>query len=82
MTNYTLILYICDTLNVYRDVLAVDAFPCRMAFERGKEREFCFLVVSNEISGWIIFLMKNYLDAHQDGIVLMYRLHKWTRCTD
>ncbi|KAL3533286.1 hypothetical protein ACH5RR_006807 [Cinchona calisaya] len=32
----------------------VDAVPCRIAFERGKERHFCFLAVSLGTSGWII----------------------------
>ncbi|KAK1430005.1 hypothetical protein QVD17_12426 [Tagetes erecta] len=32
----------------------VDAVPCRIAFERGKERHFNFLAVSMGISGWII----------------------------
>ncbi|CAI9099301.1 OLC1v1036096C1 [Oldenlandia corymbosa var. corymbosa] len=31
-----------------------DALPCRIAFERGKERHFCFLSVSSGTSGWII----------------------------
>ncbi|KAI3805553.1 hypothetical protein L1987_28043 [Smallanthus sonchifolius] len=31
-----------------------DAVPCRIAFERGKERHFNFLAVSIGISGWII----------------------------
>ncbi|KAG9141783.1 hypothetical protein Leryth_023501 [Lithospermum erythrorhizon] len=32
----------------------VDAVPCRIAFERGKERQFSFLAVSIGISGWVI----------------------------
>lgn len=32
----------------------VDAVPCRIAFERGKERHFNFLAISMGISGWII----------------------------
>ncbi|MFS7960448.1 hypothetical protein Hanom_Chr08g00703271 [Helianthus anomalus] len=31
-----------------------DAVPCRIAFERGKERHFSFLAVSIGISGWIL----------------------------
>lgn len=33
---------------------SVDAVPCRIAFERGKERHFCFLAVSLGTSGWIV----------------------------
>ncbi|KAK6942033.1 hypothetical protein RJ641_027410, partial [Dillenia turbinata] len=32
----------------------VDAVPCRIAFERGRERHFCFLALSVGIYGWII----------------------------
>ncbi|XP_071729683.1 protein TRANSPARENT TESTA 9 isoform X2 [Rutidosis leptorrhynchoides] len=32
----------------------VDSVPCRIAFERGKERHFSFLAISIGISGWII----------------------------
>lgn len=32
----------------------VDAVPCRIAFERGKERHFHFLTISVGISGWLI----------------------------
>ncbi|XP_019255586.1 PREDICTED: uncharacterized protein LOC109234169 isoform X3 [Nicotiana attenuata] len=32
----------------------VDAVPCRIAFERGKERHFHFLAISVGSSGWII----------------------------
>uniref|UniRef100_A0A0E0KNS3 FPL domain-containing protein n=1 Tax=Oryza punctata TaxID=4537 RepID=A0A0E0KNS3_ORYPU len=38
------------------EVNLVDAVPCRIAFERGKERHFCFLALSNGTSGWIILL--------------------------
>ncbi|KAI7730306.1 hypothetical protein M8C21_019899, partial [Ambrosia artemisiifolia] len=34
----------------------VDAVPCRIAFERGKERHFSFLAVSMGISGWILLV--------------------------
>lgn len=37
-------------------ILAVDAVPCRIAFERGKERHFCFLAISHGTSGWILLL--------------------------
>ena len=33
---------------------SVDAVPCRIAFERGKERHFSFLAISMGTSGWII----------------------------
>ncbi|AEE77444.1 CLEC16A-like protein [Arabidopsis thaliana] len=32
----------------------VDAVPCRIAFERGKERDFSFLALSSGESGWIV----------------------------
>ncbi|XP_059287332.1 protein TRANSPARENT TESTA 9 isoform X2 [Lycium ferocissimum] len=32
----------------------VDAVPCRIAFERGKERHFHFLAISVGTSGWLI----------------------------
>ncbi|XP_076949842.1 protein TRANSPARENT TESTA 9-like [Bidens hawaiensis] len=32
----------------------IDAIPCRIAFERGKERHFSFLAVSMGTSGWIV----------------------------
>ncbi|GAV59701.1 FPL domain-containing protein [Cephalotus follicularis] len=36
------------------EIRLVDAVPCRIAFERGKERHFCFLAVSMGTSGWVI----------------------------
>ncbi|KAJ6296411.1 hypothetical protein OIU78_024293 [Salix suchowensis] len=47
------------------ELTLVDAVPCRIAFERGKERYFCFLATSVGSSGWIILaeelpLKKNY----------------------
>ncbi|XP_006652159.3 protein TRANSPARENT TESTA 9 [Oryza brachyantha] len=38
------------------EVNLVDAVPCRIAFERGKERHFCFLALSKGTSGWILLL--------------------------
>ncbi|XP_066346907.1 protein TRANSPARENT TESTA 9-like isoform X4 [Miscanthus floridulus] len=38
------------------EVNLVDAVPCRIAFERGKERHFCFLAISHRTSGWILLL--------------------------
>ncbi|XP_030952476.1 protein TRANSPARENT TESTA 9 isoform X1 [Quercus lobata] len=32
----------------------VDAVPCRIAFERGKERHFSFLAISMGTSGWLV----------------------------
>lgn len=45
--------------------MAVNALPCRIAFERGKERHFCFLAVSMGTSGWVLLseelpLKQNY----------------------
>lgn len=47
------------------ELKVVDALPCRIAFERGKERYFRFLAVSAGISGWLILaeelpLKQNY----------------------
>ncbi|XP_031096090.1 protein TRANSPARENT TESTA 9 [Ipomoea triloba] len=36
------------------EVNLVDAVPCRIAFERGKERHFCFLAITAGISGWLV----------------------------
>ena len=33
---------------------AVGALPCRIAFERGKERHFWFVAISMGTSGWIL----------------------------
>ncbi|KAL6660439.1 hypothetical protein ACP70R_001985 [Stipagrostis hirtigluma subsp. patula] len=50
------------------EINLVDAVPCRIAFERGKERHFCFLAISNGTSGWILLLEE--LPLKQDrGIV-------------
>ncbi|XP_062093862.1 protein TRANSPARENT TESTA 9 isoform X4 [Humulus lupulus] len=43
----------------------VDAVPCRIAFERGKERHFFFLPISWGMSGWVVLaeelpLKRNY----------------------
>lgn len=32
----------------------MDAVPCRIAFERGKERHFQFLALSIGSSGWLV----------------------------
>ncbi|KAL6851525.1 hypothetical protein ACP4OV_020458 [Aristida adscensionis] len=50
------------------EINLVDSVPCRIAFERGKERHFCFLAISNGTSGWILLLEE--LPLKQDrGIV-------------
>ncbi|XP_050236865.1 protein TRANSPARENT TESTA 9-like isoform X1 [Mercurialis annua] len=46
----------------------VDAVPCRIAFERGKERHFCFLAMSWGTSGWILLAEELPL-KHQYGVV-------------
>ncbi|XP_062164002.1 protein TRANSPARENT TESTA 9 [Alnus glutinosa] len=42
----------------------VDAVPCRIAFERGKERHFCFLALSMGASGWIVLAEASPLKQH------------------
>ncbi|GAB2267401.1 Protein TRANSPARENT TESTA 9 [Dionaea muscipula] len=38
------------------EVKLVDAIPCRIAFERGKERHFRFLALSMGTSGWLVLV--------------------------
>ncbi|KAI9112504.1 hypothetical protein K1719_016427 [Acacia pycnantha] len=38
------------------EVSLVNAVPCRIAFERGKDRHFCFLAISLGISGWLVLV--------------------------
>ncbi|KMZ62321.1 hypothetical protein ZOSMA_474G00130 [Zostera marina] len=45
-----------------------DAVPCKIAFERGKERHFSFLAISRGTSGWII-LAEEYTDRPKYGII-------------
>lgn len=47
---------------------AVDAVPCRIAFERGKERHFYFLPISFGTSGWAVLAEELPLKQHY-GIV-------------
>ena len=47
---------------------AVDAVPCRISFERGKERHFRFLAVSMETSGWVLLAEELPLKQHY-GVV-------------
>ncbi|KAL6952499.1 Protein TRANSPARENT TESTA 9 [Sarracenia purpurea var. burkii] len=46
----------------------VDAVPCRISFERGKERHFCFLAISVGTSGWIVLAEELPLKQHS-GVV-------------
>ncbi|KAG9449202.1 hypothetical protein H6P81_009167 [Aristolochia fimbriata] len=50
------------------EVVIVDAIPCRIAFERGKERQFCFLATSWGTSGWI-FLVEELPLKQSHGVV-------------
>ncbi|KAF8118272.1 hypothetical protein N665_0005s0040 [Sinapis alba] len=43
------------------EVKLVDAVPCRIAFERGKERNFSFLALSSGVSGWIVLAEESLL---------------------
>lgn len=43
---------------------AVDAVPCRIAFERGKERHFSFLALSMGASGWLVLAEESPLKQH------------------
>ncbi|XP_021891482.1 uncharacterized protein LOC110809842 isoform X2 [Carica papaya] len=45
-----------------------DAVPCRIAFERGKERHFSFLAISAGTSGWVVLAEELPL-TEQYGIV-------------
>ncbi|XP_047322573.1 protein TRANSPARENT TESTA 9-like isoform X2 [Impatiens glandulifera] len=38
------------------EIKVVDAVPCRISFERGKDRHLCFLAVAVGISGWLILV--------------------------
>ncbi|XP_052182421.1 protein TRANSPARENT TESTA 9 isoform X2 [Diospyros lotus] len=46
----------------------VDAVPCRISFERGKERHLCFLALSVGTSGWILLAEELPLKQHY-GVV-------------
>ncbi|KAG6507052.1 hypothetical protein ZIOFF_032392 [Zingiber officinale] len=50
------------------EICLVDAIPCRIAFERGKERHFCLLVISRGTSGWILLTQESPI-RQQRGIV-------------
>lgn len=36
------------------EINLVDAVPCRISFERGRERNFFFLAISRGVSGWLL----------------------------
>ncbi|XP_073266129.1 protein TRANSPARENT TESTA 9 isoform X1 [Populus alba] len=46
----------------------VDAVPCRIVFERGKEHHFCVLAISVGASGWILLAEELPLKKHY-GII-------------
>ncbi|CAN8257621.1 unnamed protein product [Cochlearia groenlandica] len=50
------------------EIKLVDSVPCRIAFERGKERNFSFLALSSDVSGWIV-LAEESLSKTDHGIV-------------
>ncbi|KAF8400228.1 hypothetical protein HHK36_013525 [Tetracentron sinense] len=50
------------------EINLVDAVPCRIAFERGKERHFCFLAISRGTSGWVLLAEELPLKQHS-GVV-------------
>ncbi|XP_042458996.1 protein TRANSPARENT TESTA 9-like isoform X3 [Zingiber officinale] len=50
------------------EICLVDAIPCRIAFERGKERHFCFLAISRGTSGWILLAQESPI-RQQGGII-------------
>ncbi|XP_008799469.2 protein TRANSPARENT TESTA 9-like isoform X2 [Phoenix dactylifera] len=50
------------------EINLVNALPCRIAFERGKERHFRFLALSRGTSGWILLAEELPLNQ-QSGII-------------
>ncbi|WCJ42307.1 Protein TRANSPARENT TESTA 9 [Euphorbia peplus] len=50
------------------EVKLVDAVPCRIAFEKGKERHFRFLAISMGTSGWILLVEELPLKQHH-GVI-------------
>ncbi|PKU63902.1 hypothetical protein MA16_Dca009886 [Dendrobium catenatum] len=50
------------------EINSENALPCRIAFERGKERHFSFLAISKGESGWIVLLEELPLNQ-QRGLV-------------
>lgn len=47
---------------------SVDAVPCKIAFERGKERHFFFLAISLGSSGWVVLAEELASKVHR-GVV-------------
>ena len=47
---------------------SVDAVPCRISFERGKERHFFFLAISVGTFGWVVLAEELPLKQHY-GVV-------------
>ncbi|XP_068637653.1 protein TRANSPARENT TESTA 9-like isoform X2 [Aristolochia californica] len=56
------------TSRAKRAGLEADAIRCRIAFERGKERHFCFLATSWGTSGWV-FLVEELPLKQLHGVV-------------
>ncbi|CAI9766438.1 unnamed protein product [Fraxinus pennsylvanica] len=50
------------------EINLVDAVPCRIAFERGKERHFYFLSISMGSSGWVV-LAEELVTKPQYGVI-------------
>ncbi|GER26949.1 hypothetical protein STAS_02626 [Striga asiatica] len=50
------------------EITLVDALPCRIAFERGKERYFQFVALSTGSTGWLV-LAEELLMKPQRGLV-------------
>ncbi|KAK6131663.1 hypothetical protein DH2020_034570 [Rehmannia glutinosa] len=50
------------------EITLVDALPCRIAFERGKERHFQFLALSTGSSGWLVLAEELPMKPHR-GVV-------------
>ena len=61
---------------------AVDAVPCRIAFERGKERHFCVLAISVGASGWILLAEELPLKKHYGIIRVVAPLASSDVCMD
>ncbi|KAL2533409.1 hypothetical protein Adt_06760 [Abeliophyllum distichum] len=50
------------------EINLVDAVPCRIAFERGKERHFYFLSISMGSSGWVV-LAEELVSKPHHGVI-------------
>lgn len=58
----------CDLKPFFWTTFAVDAVPCRISFERGRERHFHFLAASVGSNGWIL-LAEELAVKQRHGIV-------------